>query len=129
MDRGYARLSDKKGKTEKGGRQMAANSEKTARGRGRPFQKGQSGNPKGRPKQTPEQKDALQQIRALAPAAADRLREIINDPETKLDIQLRAIDIVLDRAYGKAAAQVNVSTGSFDALEDAFAALKGDDDQ
>lgn len=106
---------------------MAANSEKTARGRGRPFQKGQSGNPKGRPKQTPEQKDALQQIRALAPDAAQRLREIINDPEAKMDVQLRAIDIILDRAYGKAAAQVSVTSGSFDALEEAFAALADTD--
>lgn len=107
---------------------MAANSERTVRGRGRPFQKGQSGNPNGRPKQTPEQKDALQQIRALAPDAAQRLREIINDPEAKMDVQLRAIDIILDRAYGKAAAQVNVTSGSFDALEEAFAALDKDAD-
>jgi len=83
---------------------MAANSEKTARGRGRPFQKGQSGNPKGRPKQTQEQKDALAMIRTLAPEAAERLREIIRDPNVKVDAQLRAIEIVLDRTYGKTCA-------------------------
>lgn len=81
---------------------MAANSEKTARGRGRPFQKGQSGNPKGRPKQTQEQKDALAMIKALAPEAAQRLAEIIRDPNVKVDAQLRAIEIVLERTYGKA---------------------------
>lgn len=90
------------------------------------FKPGQSGNPNGRPKQTPEQKDALQQIRALAPEAAKRLREIIQSEESKPEVQLRAIDIVLERAYGKAAAQVNVTSGSFDALEEAFAALKDD---
>ena len=93
------------------------------------FKPGQSGNPKGRPKQTQEQKDALAQIRALAPEAAMRLQQIVNDPESKSDVLLRAIDIILDRAYGKAAAQVSITSGSFDALEDAFAALKGDDDQ
>ena len=81
---------------------MAANSGKTARGRGRPFQKGQSGNPKGRPKQTQEQKDALKMIRDLAPLAADKLREIIESPDTKVPDVLRAIEIILDRAYGKA---------------------------
>lgn len=80
---------------------MAANSEKTARGRGRPFQKGQSGNPKGRPKQTQEQKDALQMIRDLAPDAAERLREIILDRSVKTNDLLRAIEIVFDRAFGK----------------------------
>lgn len=80
---------------------MAANSEKTARGRGRPFQKGQSGNPKGRPKQTQEQKDALQMIRDLAPEAADRLRDVILDPGVKTNDLLRAIEIVFDRAFGK----------------------------
>lgn len=88
---------------------MAANSEKTARGRGRPFQKGQSGNPKGRPKQTQEQKDALAMIRALAPEAAERLREIIRDPNVKVDAQLRAIEIVLERTYGKAYANEAVN--------------------
>lgn len=80
---------------------MAANSEKSARGRGRPFEKGKSGNPKGRPKQTQEQKDALKMIRDLAPEAAERLRDIILDPGTKTNDLLRAIEIVFDRAFGK----------------------------
>lgn len=104
---------------------MAANSGKTARGRGRPFEKGKSGNPNGRPKQTQEQKDALAMIRSLAPEAAERLRAIIEDPEAKPDVQLRAIDIVLERTYGKAAAQVAVTAGSFKALDEAFNALVG----
>lgn len=82
---------------------MAANSERTAkkRGAGRPFQKGQSGNPSGRPKRTQEQKDALQMIRDLAPEAAERLRDIIHDPEVRTSDLLRAIEIVFDRAFGK----------------------------
>lgn len=80
---------------------MAGNSEKTARGRGRPFQKGQSGNPKGRPKQTQEQKDALQMIKDLAPEAAAKLRDILYDERTKPNDLLRAIELIFDRAFGK----------------------------
>lgn len=80
---------------------MAANSEKTARGRGRPFQKGQSGNPRGRPKQTKEQKDALAMIRDMAPEAAERLREIIRDPDVSTKDLLKAIEIIFDRTFGK----------------------------
>ena len=79
----------------------AANSKKTAHVPGRPFKPGQSGNPRGRPKQTKEQRDALAMIRDLAPEAAEKLCEILHDPEAKATDQLRAIEIILDRAFGK----------------------------
>ena len=80
---------------------MAAISEKSGRGIGRPFEKGKSGNPSGRPKQTQEQKDALAMIRELAPVAVERLKDIITDKRVKADTQLKAIEIILERTYGK----------------------------
>lgn len=95
---------------------MAANSEKTARGR--PFQKGQSGNPRGRPKQTQEQKDALAMIRDMAPEAAERLHEIIQDRGVSTKDLLKAIEIVFDRAFGKEAFNGNATNDLLQSLLD-----------
>ena len=66
--------------------------------RGR-FAKGNPGG--GRPRNTQEQKDALQQIRDLAPTAAEEMRRILTDPEESSALKVRIAEIVLDRTYGK----------------------------
>ena len=84
---------------------MVENSGKTTRkggNHGNGFKPGKSGNPGGRPKKTQEQKDALQMIRDLAPLAAQKLRDIIEAHDVRAADQLRAIEIILDRAYGNA---------------------------
>ena len=91
------------------------------------FPKGVSGNPGGRPKQTPEQKDALEAIRGLTPRAVEVMREILDSPRSGEVAKLRVAEIVLDRTYGKATAQVMLTSGSFDALDAAFEALKDAD--
>ena len=94
---------------------MAANSKKTAKAPGRPFKPGQSGNPSGRPKQTPEQKDALEAIRGLTPRAVEVMREILDSPRSGEVAKLRVCEIILDRAYGKATAQVDLNAAITDA--------------
>jgi hypothetical protein len=75
---------------------LAENKPPTARGPGRRFQKGQSGNPGGRPKVECE-------IRALAqkhgPKALDRLVALMASENERVAVV--AAQAILDRAYGK----------------------------
>lgn len=65
------------------------------------FAPGESGNPSGRPKQTPEQADAMEQIKALAPEAVAEMRRLLLAEETPSALKVRIAEAVLDRAYGK----------------------------
>ncbi len=68
-----------------------------AKPRGRPFPKGVSGNPGGRPKTIPEVKEIL---KAASPDAARTLVELLNSE--KDSIRLAAAQDILDRTQGKA---------------------------
>lgn len=83
---------------------MPENREKTGQ-----FARGKSGNPGGRPKWTEEQRKALEDVRALAPTAARELRRMLTAKDTPWSQKLRAIEIVLERTYGKPAAKVTVT--------------------
>jgi hypothetical protein len=72
----------------------AGNSKKAAPGK--PFRKGQSGNPSGRPKTDPDVKEAL---KAACPAAAKRLVQLSQSFDE--DVALKASIAILDRTYGK----------------------------
>ena len=89
---------------------MPANRTKTGR-----FQKGQSGNPRGRPKTTQEQKDALQQIRDMAPRAADEMQRILDDPDSPQALKLRVAEMVFDRAFGKPRQEVEMQSTTLSA--------------
>ncbi len=77
---------------------MAENNGRTAkrRGRGRPFPKGESGNPGGRPKAL---REVLDLARAHTVRAIERLAELVESGDE--GIALRAADVLLDRAWGK----------------------------
>lgn len=60
------------------------------------FQKGQSGNPNGRPKMDPEVRDFA---RAKSLAAIQRIASFIDHEDP--DIAMKACNSILDRAWGK----------------------------
>ena len=67
-----------------------------------PFEKGKSGNPKGRPRQTAEQKSQKEQFqRLLKSSTVDALQSIIqiaNDRYNK--DRFNACKYIIDKAYG-----------------------------
>lgn len=66
------------------------------------WQPGQSGNPKGRPKD-PERERIRNLAREHTEAAIRTLVECMNDTGAKWVSRLKAAEILLDRGYGKAA--------------------------
>lgn len=87
----------------------AANNEKTAV-RGRPFPKGKSGNPSGRPKRTAEQQDAMEALRGLSGRAVAVVEGLLTDKTASPSLRLKAAEIVFERCYGKPPVAVEVGT-------------------
>ena len=83
-------------------------------GKGRPFQKGVSGNPGGKPKDpNVPRRRAVDDIRALArecgPEAIAKLRSILKDPKAPLQAVIMASNSLLDRGFGKPPQSVDVN--------------------
>jgi|SRR5215204_688849 len=73
----------------------------------RPIQKGEVRNPGGRPKVPAEVREAAM---ALTPAAIRTLGEIMQDKSAPPATRVTAADKILDRALGRPAQQVDVTT-------------------
>jgi hypothetical protein len=82
------------------------NSAKTAPGK--PFQKGISGNPGGRPKKTQEEFDLIAACKAKTPDALGVVEKIMLTGETEKN-RLSAAQIIIERAYGKPKQEVEAS--------------------
>src|SRR5215471_11843808 len=82
--------------------QLAENSERTAKpkrkARGKPFPKGVSGNPGGRPKKVHE---LMEIARAFSAEGIEQLAAIMRDKELPPAIRMAAIERILDRGMGK----------------------------
>ena len=69
------------------------------------FKPGQSGNPSGRPK-IPD--DVKQMFREATPRACEVLCQIINDEGARYSDRIKAAEVIMDRAWGKAVQAVDV---------------------
>lgn len=70
------------------------------------FEKGQSGNPSGRPKQTEQEKEFIELCRSHAPRAVKRLVELIDSEN--VSVATRASQIIIERAYGRPRQEVGM---------------------
>jgi len=73
---------------------------KRRRGGGRPFSAGQSGNPGGRPKRTPEQLDLIAACKARTPEALAVIEELMATSRNDR-VRMDAALAIVERAYGK----------------------------
>lgn len=63
------------------------------------FKKGQSGNPGGRPKSTPDEVEAIRKLRGLTQRAVEKVEELLESDDEK--VRMAAAKEVLDRNLGK----------------------------
>lgn len=76
------------------------------------FKKGQSGNPNGRPRKLPELDKLLFDVLGEEKdgiSAAEAILKALRFKATKGDI--RAAEVLLDRAYGKATSKIDLTSG------------------
>ena len=77
----------------------------------KPFKKGQSGNPNGRPK-LPDIKEALELLLSDVESGKTKLEMVINALYKRaIKGDVRAIQELLDRMYGKAQQKTDITTG------------------
>ena len=76
---------------------------------GRPFKKGQSGNPGGRPKAVAEVKELA---RARTGDAIETLVSIMSNPKAAPAARVSAANSILDRGYGKPPQHITGEGGS-----------------
>lgn len=72
----------------------------TGRVNGR-FAPGRSGNPRGRPRETPEEFALLSKIRSLSDKAVSALESVLDDDDAPADAKIKAANIVIERQLGK----------------------------
>ncbi|SRR5260370_30174157 len=83
-----------------------ANRRKTGQRKRTSWRPGQSGNPRGRPKKTPEQKEIEELARQLSTGAMERLGQIAMMGDDKDAV--RACEAILDRGFGRSRQHLDV---------------------
>lgn len=82
------------------------------------------GNTAARNKLTGEQREALEEIRNLAPKVAQKMADMLEDDTVPAVAKIKIMDIILDRTYGKAEAAVKVDVEQHISAEAARARLE-----
>jgi hypothetical protein len=86
-----------------------------ARPRGRPFPKGVSGNPGGRPAQGPDRRKIEADARLLARShgveAVEKLVAVMKDPSASHMAQILAANAILERGWGRPPMSVEMYDG------------------
>jgi hypothetical protein len=82
---------------------------------GRPFPKGQSGNPGGRPK---ELRDVIEQARSHTTDAIKTLVAAMNSDSTPWGARIAAANAILDRGWGKPTRPVEANVSFFEQWSD-----------
>ena len=81
---------------------------------GKPFKRGHSGNPKGRPKTDFNLKA---ECLKLIPKVFEFYQEVLNDPHARKEHKIKIAETLLDRGFGKAI-QPNKDLGQGESWED-----------
>ena len=81
--------------------------------RGRPFQKGKSGNPGGRPKRTPEEVSLIEACQTKTPEALDTILQLMAESSNDR-VRLAAAQYVIERGWGKAPERIELIAATVD---------------
>lgn len=81
--------------------------------RGKPFEKGKSGNPGGRPKRTPEEVSLIEACRAKTAEALDTILELMEGSNNDR-VRLAAAQYVIERGWGKAPERIELIAATVD---------------
>lgn len=87
--------------------------------RGRPFEKGSSGNPGGRPKRTAEEVELIEACRAKTGEALETILELMESSDNDR-VRLAAAQFVIERGWGKAPERIELLAATLDISADDF---------
>lgn len=70
-----------------------------------------------------DQGNALETIRSLAPLAAEKMRQILNDPKSSQYAKIQVITLILNRTYGMPESSVKLASNR-QSMEESIACVR-----